>query len=111
MEEFLSRLFAVDMFTLIVAAGLAVVSGILTMMILSRTGLAVMFVPGFFVGALAANYFFQEYGIVPTSMREIDPIINCTVGILVALIIMLALTRFIWGAASLRAKIRSARRS
>ena len=59
MMQFLNQTFEVDAFTLVVVALLSGWSGILTVQVLSAT-LAMLFVPGFILGALVANYLFEQ---------------------------------------------------
>ena len=70
MLQFLNQTFEVDTYTIIVVALLAGWSGILTMQVLSRAMLAMVFVPGFIFGALVANYLFEQYAIYPTPDKE-----------------------------------------
>ena len=56
MLNFLNQTFEVDTYTIIVVALLSGWSGVLTMQMLSRTMLAMVFVPGFIFGALVVNY-------------------------------------------------------
>jgi hypothetical protein len=53
--------------------------------------LALALMPGFVVGALAANYFFLEYGVYLTSENETNVVLASTIGVSVALLIMIAL--------------------
>jgi len=91
--ELLNRTFEVNTYTVIVVALLAGWSGVLTMHVLSRTLLALVFVPGFVFGALVANYLFVEYGFYPTPDKETNIVIACTVGIIMALLVLLIITR------------------
>lgn len=93
MFEFLDKTFEVNAYTVVVVALLAGWSGILTMHVLSRTLLALVFVPGFVFGALFANYLFVEYGFYPTPDQETNVVIACTLGIIMALLVLLIITR------------------
>jgi len=93
MLQFLSQTFEVDAYTLVVVALLAGWSGILTMQVLSRTMLAMVFVPGFIFGALVANYLFEQYGIYPTPDKETNVVIACMLGIIGALLVLLVVSR------------------
>ena len=91
--EFLNRTFEVDTYTVVVVALLAGWSGVLTMHVLSRTLLALVFVPGFVFGALVANYLFIEYAFYPTPDQETNVVLACTLGIIMALLVLLIVTR------------------
>lgn len=91
--EFLNRTFEVDTYTIVVVALLAGWSGVLTMHVLSRTVLALLFVPGFVFGALVANYLFVEYSFYPTPDQETNVVVACTLGIIMALLVLLIATR------------------
>lgn len=102
MLQFLNQTIELDTYTLIVAALLSGLSGILTMHLLSQTMLAMVFVPGFFSGALGANYLFERCGIYPTPEKETNVVVASTLGIVAALLILLILTRVTWAAADHR---------
>ncbi len=111
MMQFLNQTFEVDAYTIVVVALLAGWSGILTMQVLSRAGLAMVFVPGFIFGALVANYLFKQYAIYPTADKETNVVIACTLGIIVALLALLAVTRLSAIASEARASRHQFRRS
>ena len=93
MMQFLNQTFEVDAFTLVVVALLSGWSGILTVQVLSRATLAMLFVPGFVFGALLANYLFEQYAIHPTPDNETNVVVACMLGIIVALLVLLVMTR------------------
>lgn len=93
MMQFLNQTFEVDAFTLVVVALLSGWSGILTVQVLSRATLAMLFVPGFIFGALVANYLFEHYAIYPTPDKETNVVIACMLGIIIALLALLVMTR------------------
>jgi uncharacterized membrane protein YeaQ/YmgE (transglycosylase-associated protein family) len=93
MINFLNHTFEVDTFTIVVVALLSGWSGILTVQVLSRTMLAMVFVPGFIFGALVANYLFEQYAIYPTPDKETNVVVACTLGIIAALLVLLIVTR------------------
>lgn len=103
MLEFLERAVTVDTYTLVVIALLSGWAGVLTLHVLSRTVLTLIFVPGFIVGAFVTNYLFELAHFVPTHDRETNVVIACTVGMIVALFVLLISLR----AAALLARIRS----
>jgi len=77
-------------------------AGVLTLHVLSRTVLALVFVPGFVLGALVTNYIFELTGFYPTPDRETNIVIACTLGIIIALLVLLLCLRFSAILASLR---------
>ena len=93
MLQFLNQTFGVDTYTIVVVALLAGWSGILTMQVLSRAMLAMVFVPGFIFGALVANYLFEQYAIYPTPDKETNVVVACTLGIIAALLVLLVVTK------------------
>ena len=93
MLQFLNQTIEGDTYTLIVAALLSGLSGILTMHVLSQTLLAMAFVPGFFSGALGANYLFEQWAIYPTPEKETNVVVASTLGIILALLVLLIVTR------------------
>jgi uncharacterized membrane protein YeaQ/YmgE (transglycosylase-associated protein family) len=52
-----------------------------------------LFVPGFVFGALVANYLFEQYAIHPTTDKETNVVVACMLGIIVALLVLLVMTR------------------
>ena len=70
MLDFLNRAVNVDTYTLVVVAMLSGWAGVLTLHVLSRTVLALVFVPGFVIGALVMNYVFELTGFDPTPDRR-----------------------------------------
>jgi len=86
MLDFLNRAVTVDTYTLVVVAMLSGWAGVLTLHVLSRTVLALVFVPGFILGALVTNYVFELTGFYPTPDRETNVVIACTSGIVMALL-------------------------
>jgi uncharacterized membrane protein YeaQ/YmgE (transglycosylase-associated protein family) len=110
MIEFLNKTFEVDTYTIVVVALLAGWSGVLTMHVLSRTVLACVFVPGFIFGALLANYLFIEYGFYPTSDKDTNVVVACTLGIIGALFVLLIVTRVMSRVAGLRVERHQFRR-
>ncbi len=94
MLDFLNRTFEVDTYTIVVVALLSAWAGVLTLHVLSKTMLALVFVPGFIFGALIANYIFEEIGFHPTPDKETNVVVACTLGIIAALLVLLVLTRF-----------------
>ena len=93
MLEVLSRAIDVDTFTLLSVAALSGWAGLLLMLVQPKRMLALALMPGFVVGALAANYFFLEYGVFLTSETETNVVLASTIGVSVALLIMIALLR------------------
>jgi hypothetical protein len=93
MLDFLNRAVTVDTYTLVVVAMLSGWAGVLTLHVLSRTVLALVFVPGFILGALVTNYVFELTGFYPTPDRETNVVIACTAGIVMALLALLLFMR------------------
>ena len=91
MLDVLSRAIDVDTFTLLSVAALSGWAGLLLMFVQPKRMLALALMPGFVVGALAANYFFLEYGVYLTSENETNVVLASTIGVSVALLIMIAL--------------------
>jgi hypothetical protein len=98
--EFLEQIVAVDTFTLLVVAMLSGWAGVLTLHVLSKTALALVFVPGFTFGALLTNHVFLLTGYLPTHDRHTNTIIACTAGIIIAFLLLLGamrLTKYLVG--------------
>jgi hypothetical protein len=93
MLDFLHRAINVDTYTLVVIAVLSGWAGVLTVSVLSRTMLALVFVPGFVLGAFVVNYVFELTGFYPTADRETNVVIGCTVGLIAALFVLLLVLR------------------
>jgi hypothetical protein len=93
MLDFLHRAITVDTYTLIVIAVLSGWAGVLTVSVLSRTILALVFVPGFVLGAFIVNYVFELTGFYPTPDRETNVVIGCTLGLIAALLVLLVVLR------------------
>jgi len=93
MLEVLSRAIDVDTFTLLSVAALSGWAGLLLMFVQPKRMMALALMPGFVVGALAANYFFLEYGVYLTSENESNVVLASTIGVSVALLIMIAVLR------------------
>ncbi len=89
-----SRAIDVDTFTLLSVAALSGWAGLLLMFVEPKRMMALALMPGFVVGALAANYFFLEYGVLLTSENETNVVLASTIGVSVALLIMIALLHF-----------------
>jgi hypothetical protein len=102
MFDFLHRAITVDTYTLVVVALLSGWAGVLTLHVLSRTMLALVFVPGFTLGALVTNYAFELTGFYPTPDRETNVVVACTIGIIIALFVLLIFMR----SASILARLR-----
>ena len=93
MLDFLNRVVTVDTYTLVVVGVLSGWAGVLTLHVLSRTVMALVFVPGFIFSALFTNYVFELTGFDPTPDRETNVVVACTLGIILALFVMLLLLR------------------
>jgi hypothetical protein len=93
MLQFIGHTFEADTYTRIVAALLAISAGLLTKRVLSHTLLAVVLVPGFTFAALFSNYLFEQYAIYLTSDRETNVVFACTLGIILALFVLVGLVR------------------
>ena len=93
MLDFLNRAVTVDTYTLVVVAMLSGWAGMLTLHVLSRTLLALVFIPGFVLGALVMNYIFELAGFYPTPERQTNVVIACTIGMIIALFILLICLR------------------
>ena len=93
MPDFLNRAVTVDTYTLVVVAMLSGWAGVLTLHVLARTLLALVFIPGFVLGALIMNYVFELAGIYPTSDHETNVVIACTLGLIVSLFVLLMCLR------------------
>jgi len=102
MLEFLNQTFEVDTYTVVVVALLSAWAGVLTLHVLSKTMLALVFVPGFIFGALVANYIFEKARFYPTPDQETNVVVACTLGIIAALLVLMVLTRFTSMLASVR---------
>ena len=89
----LDFLHQVDTYTLVVVAVLSGWAGMLTLVVLARTLLALVFIPGFVLGALTMNYVFELAGIDPTPNHETNVVIACTVGLIVSLFVLLMCLR------------------
>ena len=94
MLDVLSRAIDVDTFTLLSVAALSGWAGLLLMFVQPKRLLALALMPGFVAGALAANYFFLEYGVFLTSEDQTNVVLASTIGVSVALLIMIALLHF-----------------
>jgi uncharacterized membrane protein YeaQ/YmgE (transglycosylase-associated protein family) len=104
MLDFLNKTFEVDTYTIVVVALLAGWSGVLTMNALSKAVMALVFVPGFVLGALVANYLFDAYGFYPTPDKSTNIVVACTLGIIAALLVLLLATRIAATITGLRAE-------
>jgi hypothetical protein len=93
MLEVLTRAVEVDTFTLLSVAALSGWAGLLLMFVQPKRMLALALMPGFVVGALAANYVFLEHGFYITAENETNVVLASTIGVSVALIIMVAVLR------------------
>ena len=93
MLDFLNSALTVDTYTLVVVAMLSGWAGVLTLHVLSRTVLALVFIPGFVLGALIMNYVFELAGFYPTPDRETNVVIACTVGLIISLFVLLVCLR------------------
>jgi len=93
MLEFLHRAIVVDTYTLVVVALLAGWGGVLTRDVLSRTALALVFVPGFVLGALFTSHLFELAGFSPTPDRQTNIVVACTLGMVGALFVLLLILR------------------
>ena len=93
MLDFLNRAITVDTYTLVVVAVLSGWAGVLTLHVLSRTVLALVFIPGFVFGALVTNYVFELTGFYPTPDRETNVVVACTLGIIIALFVLMLFLR------------------
>ena len=104
MLEVLSRAIDVDTFTLLSVAALSGWAGLLLMFVEPKRMMALALMPGFVVGALAANYFFLEYGVLLTSENETNVVLASTIGVSVALLIMIAVLRLMGAISTMRLK-------
>jgi hypothetical protein len=104
MLEFLNQAFQVDTYTIVVVALLSAWAGVLTLHILSKTMLALVFVPGFIFGALFVNYIFDTVGFYPTADAETNVVVACTLGIIGALLVLLVVTRLMAAITSARVR-------
>lgn len=93
MLDFLNRAVTVDNYTLVVVALLSGWAGVLTLHVLSRTMLAMVFIPGFVLGALVTNYAFELTGFYPTPDKQTNVVVACTLGIIMALFVLLLVLR------------------
>lgn len=110
MLDFLNQTFEVDTYTIVVVALLSGWAGVLTMHVLSRTVLALVFVPGFIFGALVANYLFERHGFYPTPDSETNIVVACTLGIIVALLVLMVVMRVLAAAVGIRSRRHQFRR-
>jgi hypothetical protein len=111
MLDFLNRAVNVDTYTLVVVAMLSGWAGVLTLHVLSRTLLALVFIPGFVTGALVMNYIFDVAGFDPTPDRQTNVVIACTMGMIIALFILLICLRVSAAVSSLRVQRHQFRRA
>jgi uncharacterized membrane protein YeaQ/YmgE (transglycosylase-associated protein family) len=102
MLDFLNKTFEIDTYTIVVVAVLAGWAGVITMHTLSKAVMAFVFVPGFVMGALVANYLFDTYGFYPTPDKSTNIVVACTLGIIAALLVLLLVTRITNTIAGLR---------
>ena len=68
-------------------------AGFLIVFVEPKKLLAQAFVPVIVVGALAAGYFFSEYGVFLSPEKETNLVLAGTIGASVALFVMLAMQR------------------
>ncbi len=111
MLDFLNRAVTVDTYTLVVVAMLSGWAGVLTLHVLSRTLLALVFIPSFVLGALVMNYVFELAGFYPTSDQQTNVVIACTVGMIVSLFILLICLRVMAVVSGLRVQHHQFRRT
>ena len=102
MLDFMQRALTVDTYTIVVVALLSGWAGVLTLHVLSRTLLALVFIPGFVFGALIANYLFDRFGFRPTPDHETNVVVACTVGLIFTLLALLVVMRLTAAYAGLR---------
>lgn len=93
MSDVIARILTVDQFSVLIVATLTVGAGYFVSQALSAM-MAILFVPGFLVGALVSIYLFREFGILIGPDNDTNATIASGVGIIVSLLIMLALVRF-----------------
>ena len=93
MLEIVTRAIEVDTFTLLSVMALSGWACFLIMFVQPNRLLALALLPGFVVGALATNYIFLEQGVFLTAEGETNAVLASTIGVTVALIIMLAALR------------------
>jgi len=102
MLDFLHQALTVDTYTIVVVALLSGWAGVLTLHVLSKTILALVFIPGFVFGALLANYVFEETGFMPTPDRETNVVVACTLGLILTLLVLLVIMRLTSAYAGMR---------
>jgi hypothetical protein len=102
MLDFMHQALAVDTYTIVIVAMLSGWAGVLTLHVLSRTVLALVFVPGFVFGALVANYLFDVTGFMPTPDHETNVVVACTLGLIVTLLVLLVIMRLTSAYAGMR---------
>lgn len=91
--EALQKLGDVNTFTVVVVIGLVAIANWLIKLLTDSTGFAILFTPAMIIGALAANYLFVEYYVMPTQDKNSNVVIASALGVLIAMIFMLLATR------------------
>ncbi len=91
--EALQKLGDVNTFTVVAVIGLVAIANWLIKLLTDSTGFAILFTPAMIIGALAANYLFVEYYVMPTQDKNSNVVIASALGVLIAMIFMLLATR------------------
>ncbi len=91
--EALQKLGDVNTFTVVVVIGLVAIANWLIKLLTDSTAIAILFTPAMIIGALAANYLFVEYYVMPTQDKNSNVVIASALGVLIAMIFMLLATR------------------
>ena len=95
--EALQKLGDVNTFTVIVVIGLVAIANWLIKLLTDSTGFAILFTPAMILGALAANYLFFEFYLMPTQDKNSNIVIASALGVLAAMAFMLLATRAVVG--------------
>ena len=95
MPEFLREIISVDLFTVLVVGVLSTWAGIIIRHMSESTFLALIFTPAIGFGALTGIYACRELEIVFSTNQNSNLITSLSIGMIVAMFIMLLVTR-IW---------------
>jgi len=105
-SEYLFEIFDVSTFVALVSAGLMVFAYWLVRLMTDSLLLSTVYAPVMLLGGLAANHFFTNHFIVVMQDPDSNTVLNIAIGILIAMVAMMILTRVVYAFGEMRARAR-----
>jgi len=95
MFDLLGDLLSIDQYAMITVVSVSALGGFVMKQFVDSRMLVLLFIPAFLAGGLVAQFFCNQYDIVLTPEKDANAVVISAIGMMVALVVMMGVTRLV----------------